>query len=72
VDGIEQQYGDQLNIVRLDFTSARGQALAARYRVSGHPTIVLLDDAGRVQTRIFGVPQSERLQAAVQTVLAGK
>ncbi len=72
MDGIEQQYGDQLNIVRLDFTSARGQALAARYRVSGHPTIVLLDATGRVQTQIFGVPQLERLHAAVQTVLASE
>ncbi|MCG8348934.1 MAG: hypothetical protein MI924_14275 [Chloroflexales bacterium] len=70
MDGIEQQYGDRLEVVRLDFNSPRGQDLATTYRVRGHPTIVLLDRAGAVQATIFGIPNPSSLEEAVQAILS--
>ena len=69
MDGLEQTYGKQLQFMRVDFTSAAGQALAQRYQVRGHPTIVLIDHSGTAQATIIGVPTRERVEQAIAEVV---
>ena len=69
MDGLEQTYGDRLRFVRVDFNSSDGQALAQRYRVRAHPTIVVIDRTGVARTTVFGVPKREELEQAIDTVL---
>jgi thioredoxin-related protein len=68
VDGLEQSYGTRLRFMRVDFNSATGQELAARYQVRGHPTIVVIDGAGTVRSTIIGVPTRERVEQAIKDV----
>ena len=68
MDGLEQTYGTRLHIMRVDFNSTAGQELAARYRVRGHPTIVVIDRAGTAQATIIGVPTRERVEQAIKEV----
>jgi hypothetical protein len=70
VDGLEQTYGSRLRFKRVDFNSTEGQALAQRYQVRGHPTIVVIDRAGTVRTTIIGVPTRERVEQAIKDVAA--
>ena len=43
--------------------------MARAFRVTGMPTFVLLDSAGRELTRFFCEPTAERLQARVGPAL---
>jgi len=52
--------------MRVDYNSADGQALAQRYLVHGHPTIVIIDRSGTVQETIIGVPTRERVEQAIK------
>jgi thioredoxin-related protein len=69
VDGLEQQYGRQLQFLRIDFNSPTGRGLAPRYGVHAHPTIVLVDRTGTVRTTIVGVPVPEKVEQAITDVL---
>ena len=68
MDGLEQSYRTRLRFMRVDFNSATGQELAARYQVRGHPTIVVIDRAGTVRATIIGVPTRERVEQAIKDV----
>lgn len=69
MDGLEQKYGTRLRFVRVDFNSSDGQALAQRYSVRAHPTIVVIDRAGVARTTVFGVPKREELEQAIGNVV---
>ena len=69
MDGLEQTYGTRLHVMRVNFNSAAGQDLAARYLVRGHPTIVLIDGAGLTRATIIGVPTRERAEQAIKEVM---
>ena len=68
MDGLEQNYGTRLRFMRVDFNSTTGQQLAARYKIRGHPTIVLVDGAGMARATIIGVPKRERVEEAISEV----
>ncbi len=68
MDGLEQTYGTRLRFMRVDFNSAAGQELAARYQVRGHPTIVVIDRAGIARSTIIGVPRRGRVEQAIKEV----
>jgi thioredoxin-related protein len=70
VDGLEQTYGDRLAFERVDYTSARGQALARRFLVRAHPTVLVIDRAGQVVANIPGVPRREQVAAAIEVAAA--
>jgi hypothetical protein len=69
VDGLEQQYGSRLRFVRVDFNSPEGQSLAERYRIRGHPQVLILDRAGAVREVFRGVPDPAAMTRVIDAVL---
>jgi len=55
--------------MRVDFNSAQGQALAQRYLVRNHPTIVVIDRSGTARATIFGVPNRLEVERAIAKVV---
>ena len=54
VDGIEQAYGDQLRVIRIDVHGPAGSILAEQYAFQVTPTFVLLDADGEQLWRSVG------------------
>ncbi|MEP7189209.1 MAG: hypothetical protein ABI901_08475 [Roseiflexaceae bacterium] len=69
MDGLEQTYGDRVSVMRIDFNSEQGQALAQRYLVRNHPTIVVIDRSGTARATIFGVPKRLEVEQAIAKVV---
>ena len=69
MDGLEQTYGARVSVMRIDFNSEQGQALAQRYLVRGHPTIVVIDQSGTARATIFGVPDRLEVEQALAKVV---
>jgi thiol-disulfide isomerase/thioredoxin len=54
VDGLEQELGGRVTFVRVDIQTEAGEALAARYQVTGVPAFLAFDRDGRVLARTRG------------------
>jgi thioredoxin-related protein len=71
VDGLEQQYGQQISFERVHFDTPRGQALARRYQVRAHPAIVVLNADGNATLNIpgqAGPAEQQRIIVAIEAV----
>jgi hypothetical protein len=55
--------------MRIDFNSDQGRALAQRYLVRSHPTIVVIDRSGTARATIFGVPNRSEVEQAIALVV---
>ncbi len=71
VDGLAQEFEQQVTFWRVDADSAEGLALQDALEVRGHPTLVVLDGNGRVHHRFFGPQSPDVLRGALQDVLPG-
>ncbi|HLF37852.1 MAG TPA: thioredoxin family protein, partial [Anaerolineales bacterium] len=54
VDGIEQEHGSKLRVIRLNIQDRAGEQLAARFGLQFTPTFVLLNAQGEVIGRWAG------------------
>lgn len=54
VDGLEQQYGEQIAFQRLNVNLAEGKAALEYYRLRGHPAYVILDSDGKMRWTAVG------------------
>ena len=70
VDGLEQKYGEQMAVQRLDANTADGQAVMRAYRILGHPTLLLFDRSGQEVERFIGPQTVETIETALQELLA--
>jgi thiol:disulfide interchange protein len=61
VDGIENEYADQLVVLRLDVQDPAGKELGDEYGVLGTPTFIFLDAQGIEQWRSVGSISSEQV-----------
>lgn len=69
VDGLEAEFAEQIDVVRLDASRPEVIELQQVYGLQGHPAFVVLDASNSVTARYFG-PQSEaELQAAITAVV---
>lgn len=69
VNGLEEAFGTQINVVRLNAAERDAVALQSAYGLRGHPSFVVLDESEAVVERYFG-PQSEAtLRAAIELAL---
>jgi hypothetical protein len=62
VDGLEQQFSDQIVVKRVNARVGDGPVVMAGYRIPGHPAIMIIDAAGNETTRLIG-PQSPAVLA---------
>ncbi|HEX6383251.1 MAG TPA: thioredoxin family protein [Anaerolineae bacterium] len=70
VNGLEQEYGDQIDFRRHNIVTEEGQAWARQYQLRGHPAYVLVDRKGQERWRYVGVVAEETMAAALAAVLA--
>jgi len=71
VDGLEQELDGKAQVLRLSVMDDVGGELAMRYGARGVPTFVLLDGAGEVVFTHTGMPDRDRIKAAV-AMLSGE
>jgi len=70
VDGLEQKYGQQLAVQRIDANTSEGQVIMRDYRILGHPTLLLFDQKGQEVERFIGPQSAETIEASLQALLA--
>lgn len=70
VNGLEEDFGDDLQVVRLNFNDSENDAAIAALGVRGHPTIVLLNGDGEIHRRWLGAATDDDLRPLVQELLA--
>ena len=69
VNGLEEDFGDQIAFQRLNVDEPEGKMAAREYKVRGHPTMVLIDRSGEVVSRHVGVLPREFLVQAIENTL---
>ena len=69
VNGLEDELGAQINVVRLNAAESDVVALQSQYGLRGHPSFAVLDEGGNVVERYFGPQSAETLREALQSAL---
>ncbi len=69
VDGIEEKFGDQLAVRRVNAAVGDGPEIMSGYRIPGHPTVLIFDEAGNEIQRLVGVQPAENIEVIL--ALAG-
>jgi thiol-disulfide isomerase/thioredoxin len=70
VDGLEQQYGEQIAVRRVNAAKGDGPAIMREYRLPGHPTLMIFDSEGQQVRRLIGPQSATVIEEAMQEVLA--
>jgi hypothetical protein len=66
VDGLENQYHDQIIFIRLDANSEDGGETFRNYGLRGHPSYVLLNFDGNVLWKGVGEKTAAALEVEIQ------
>ncbi|MFC1974783.1 thioredoxin family protein [Chloroflexota bacterium] len=70
VDGLEQQYGKQIAVRRVNAAEGDGPAIMQNYRIPGHPTLMIFDSEGQEVKRLIGPQPVTAVEETMQEVLA--
>jgi protein-disulfide isomerase len=68
VDGLEREFEGQLTVIRLDANVAANERLQLSYGMRGHPTLLVLNEAGDVSAQFIGRQTAETLREAMTAV----
>ena len=68
VNGLEEEFAGEIEVVRLDAAGSGGAALQSYYDVRGHPSFAVLDAEGDVLARFYGPQSAETLRNALEQV----
>ena len=69
MDGLEEQYQDQVAFQHIDANVGDGPAMMDAYQIAGHPTILLYNAEGQEVSRLLGPQPVETLEQALQQIL---
>ena len=69
VDGLENEFGDQIEFRPIDAATRDGQTIFRAYGLRGHPSYVVVDPTGAVLWTGFGEQPAETLEAQMRLVL---
>lgn len=69
VNGLEDEFATQINVVRLNAVESEVVALQSQFGLRGHPSFAILDESGAVVERYFGPQSAETLRTALQSAL---
>jgi len=70
VDGIEQTFGEQLVIKRINAAEGDGPEIMRTYHIPGHPTMLIFDQTGQEVQRLIGPQQAAAVEVLVADLLA--
>jgi thioredoxin-like negative regulator of GroEL len=69
VDGLEETYGTDFRIVRVDIDTREGKKLAKEQGFIGQPTFMFFDASGEVVRRLQGPQTTETLHQQIDQML---
>lgn len=69
VDGLEQKYGAQMVVRRINANEGDGPAIMYDYKIPGHPVILIFDRQGQEVKRLIGPQPVEAIEEVLQPVL---
>ena len=69
VDGLEEQYGEQISVKRINADVGDGPEIVRAYRIPGHPTTIIFNSQGQEVQRLLGTQPAEVVQEVLQKVL---
>jgi hypothetical protein len=70
VDGLEAEYGDQIDFHFLDAEDgSQGEAAFRAYALRGHPTVMIVEAGGEVAWIRPGIIPEEELEREILTVI---
>lgn len=69
VDGLEEMYGQDFNIVRVDIDTEGGKKLAREHGFIGQPTFIFFDESGEEVRRLMGPVAVETFQQEIERLL---
>jgi hypothetical protein len=70
VDGLKQQYAGKIDFIIVDFDNADLQPVRDRFGITDRSQYVLIDAAGNVVQRWYGVLDTATMQKAFDDYLA--
>ncbi|MCK6624800.1 MAG: thioredoxin family protein [Anaerolineae bacterium] len=69
VDGLEQKYGGQIAVQRINATEGDGPAVMKAYHILGHPVVLIFDRQGQEVKRFVGPQPTEVVEEVLQDTL---
>ena len=69
MDGLEAEFGDEVNFERLNAAEPAVLQLQQSYGLRGHPSVAILDANSEVAARYFGPETAEKLREDLTAVL---
>ncbi len=69
VDGLEDKYGSDFKIVRVDVATSKGKQLAREQGLIGQPAFVLFNETGEPVRRLMGAQTVETFEAEIERIL---
>jgi hypothetical protein len=72
VNGLNEEFGGQINVYQLNAADPSVISLQGQYGVRGHPSFALIDAAGAVTARFLGPPSEAELRAAVEALVSNQ
>jgi hypothetical protein len=69
VDGLEETYGEDFHIVRVDIDTRSGKKLAREQGFIGQPTYIFFDESGEEVRRLMGPQTLETFQQQIELLL---
>jgi thiol-disulfide isomerase/thioredoxin len=69
VDGLEQKYGGQIAVQRVNAEQGDGPAIMREYRILGHPTLLIFDGQQQEVRRLVGPQPADNTEILLREVL---
>ena len=69
VDRLEETYGDEFNIARIDVTKSSGEKIARQVGIVGQPNYVFFNSADKETRRISGAQPFDVLAQEIEWTL---
>jgi len=69
VNGLEDEFGKDIEFVRLNAIEPEALRLQQTYGLRGHPSVAILDSAGKVAKLYFGPETAELLREDLTAVI---
>lgn len=69
LDRVTQEYGDQVEFIKVDSDLGSSEDLMAEYDIRSIPTLVLLDEKGQVVGSLIGQQSESKLRDFIESGL---
>ena len=69
VDGLEKQYQESVEFVRINASTTEGLEIFNTYSLLGHPSYLVLDETGKILWQSVGEQSVENIEGALKKAL---